>query len=526
MTAGTVARHGGDFRPGGTEFWQLLHAEWTKFRTVRGWVIAMVIAALATAGVALLDHSSCGGAVSPGSPPVAGLGCSSPVGPGGEAVTDSFYFVRQPLDGNGSITARLTGMTSQPAAGLQPWAKAGIIIKSSTRPGSAYAAMLVTGGHGVRMQYDFTGDIAGPPGRVSASAPRWLRLTRSGDTITGYQSADGISWQRVGTVQLAGLPGTVQAGLFAATTAAVQSRSQSLTGSSSGAAVTLATAHFDHVGLEPRRPASGWAGVSVGGGPAGGSPSAVGTRAQEGFQQAGGTFTVTGSGDIAPDVPAAPDGNGYPVERTLLGAFAGLVAVIVVAVMFMTAEYRRGLIRVTLAASPRRGRVLAAKAVVVGTVSFAAGLAGAAAAVAAGEHLLRSHGNFVLPVSTLTEIRIVAGTAALPAVAAIFVLAIGALLRSSAGAVTAGLVLIVLPYLLVNAVAAFPADAADWMLRLTPAAAFAIQQSLPQYPQVSASYTPANGYYPLAPWAGFAVLCGYAALALVLAMVRLRRADA
>ena len=43
----------------------------------------------------------------------------------------------------------------------------------------------------------------------------------------------------------------------------------------------------------------------------------------------------------------------------------------------MTAEYRRGLIRTTLAASPRRGRMLAAKALVIGAVAFAAGLLGA-----------------------------------------------------------------------------------------------------------------------------------------------------
>jgi hypothetical protein len=41
-----------------------------------------------------------------------GQGCAvPPVGPGGEAVTDSFYFVRQPLAGNGSITVRVTSLT-------------------------------------------------------------------------------------------------------------------------------------------------------------------------------------------------------------------------------------------------------------------------------------------------------------------------------------------------------------------------------------------------------------------------------
>ncbi len=45
-------------------------------------------------------------------------------------------------------------------------------------------------------------------------------------------------------------------------------------------------------------------------------------------------------------------------------------------------------------------------------------------------------------------------------------------------------------------------------------------------PQVSSAYTPFNGYYPLAPWAGFAVLCAWAALAFGLAVVLLRRRDA
>jgi uncharacterized membrane protein len=53
-----------------------------------------------------------------------------------------------------------------------------------------------------------------------------------------------------------------------------------------------------------------------------------------------------------------------------------------------------------------------------------------------------------------------------------------------------------------------------------------MQQSVPAYSQVTASYTPAGGYFPLAPWAGFAVLCGYAVLALAVAWYLLRRRDA
>jgi ABC-type transport system involved in multi-copper enzyme maturation permease subunit len=518
MSTATITAYRPDVRAGRNGFAQLLHAEWTKFRTVRGWLIGMVFAALVTVGIGQLDHSSCGGVITPGGDSMVGSGCSSPVGPGGEAVTDSSYFVHQPLAAGSSITARVSSLTGRyptGRAGLQPWSKAGIIIKENTQPGSAYAAMMVTGSHGVRMQYDYTGDIAGLPGAVSAATPRWLRLTRSGSTITGYESADGTHWTQVGTAHLAGLSATVQAGLFAASPGSVQSTSQSISGSSGAGGATLATALFDHVSLRGQRPGGAWAGDSLGASPSNGTSPGTGSH------QASGTFTVTGSGDIAPDVA-----DGVPMEHTLLGAFGGLIAVIVVAAMFMTAEYRRGLIRVTLTANPRRGRVLAAKAVVIGSVTFIAGLAGAAAAVPLGERLLRSNGNYILPASTLTEVRVVAGTAALLAVAAILALALGALLRSSAAAVTAVITAIVLPYLLTNASPVLPAGAADWLLRVTPAAAFAIQQSSPAYPQVAASYTPANGYFPLAPWAGFAVLCGYAILALSLAVILLRRKDA
>jgi ABC-type transport system involved in multi-copper enzyme maturation permease subunit len=511
MSTQTITAYSSGVRGGRDGFAQLLRAEWTKLRTVRGWLIAMIVGALAIVGIGLLNHSECG-TVTPGGRNAA---CTPLIGPGGEAVTDSFYFVHQPLAGDGSITARVTALTGRSGgrASLPPWSKAGIIIQASTRPGAAYAAMMVTGAHGVRMQYDYTGDIAGPAGAVSAAAPRWLRLTRSGDTVTGWESRDGTRWTKVGSARLAGLPATAQAGLLAADPGSSQTTSQSVTGGSAGGGLSVATAAFDRVSLRAQRAAGPWAGDDVGGSAGDGT----------GYHQAGGTFTVTGSGDIS---PASASGNGTPVEQTLVGAFGGLIAVIVVAAMFMTAEYRRGLIRVTLAASPRRGRVLAAKAVVIGSAAFIAGLAGAAIAVPVGGRLLRASGNYILPVSALTDIRVIAGTAAVLAVAAVLALALGALLRSSAAAITAVITAIVLPYLLVNTLPALPAGAADWLLRVTPAAGFAIQQSRPQYPQVVASYTPANGYYPLAPWAGFAVLCGYAVLALGLAAISIRRRDA
>ena len=491
MTTTTAAPDRAATRAGHGRFSDLLHAEWTKFRTVRGWVIGMAVAALVTVLIGLLSaagsHTSCNGG------PCRFL---YPVGPGGEAVTDSFYFVHQPLAGNGSITARVTSLTGLlPAAsngrvragqgpqsgmhpGLEPWSKAGIIIKASTRQGSAYAAMMVTGGHGVRMQYDYTQDVAGLPGAVTAASPRWLRLTRAGDTVTGYDSADGRHWTLVGTAVLPGLSSTVQAGLFATSPAYSVTTAQGLLGISGTGGPTLATGVLDHVGLHGGRSAGAWSGTAHRRRPQRRDPG-PGRRVSPGRRRVHGDRDPATSRRTRPAARAPA----RPSTHTLVGAFAGLIAVVVVGTMFITAEYRRGLIRTTFAASPRRGRVLAAKAIVIGSVTFAAALVAAVVAVPLSSRVLRDNGNYLYPVTSLTEVRLVVGTAAMLAVAAVLALAIGAVLRRSAIAVTVVIVAIVLPFL-ISVTNLLPAGADQWLLRLAPAAAFSIQQTIPNYPQV------------------------------------------
>src|SRR5258708_2729199 len=377
--------------------------------------------------------------------------------------------------------------------------------------------MMVTGRHGVRMQWNFTHDAAGLAGKVSAASPRWLRLTRSGDVIRGYDSPDGRHWALVGTAQLAGLRPTAQAGLFAATPGYTVT-STSLGGSSSIGGSALATAAFDRVRTQGAWLEGRWTGTAIQRATDNALPASV-----QGFTEARGRFTVSGSGDIA---PAAGGDIGSRASTTLGGVFAGLIAMVVIGVMFVTAEYRRGLIRTTFTATPRRRRVLAAKAIVLGAVTFVTGLIAVAITIPLGEYLLRHNGNPIFPLPGLTLVRIAVGTAALLAVAAVLALAVGTLLRRSAAAVTAVIAGIVLPYLLAVVSGVLPRGAEEWLVRVPPAAAFAVQQSAPAYPQVDATYTPANGYFPLPPWAGFAVLCAWAALALAMAAFVLRRRDA
>lgn len=485
-------------RTGRDGFAQVLRAEWTTFWKVRGFLIAMVVAALVTILWELVAgrNMTCNG-------PNGSVCPSVPIGPGGEAVSDKFYFVYQPLTGNGSITVRVTSLSGlitypppnhdQLVSGVVPWAKAGIMIKENTRQGSAYAAMMVTGSHGVRMQYNFTQDIAGTPGGVSVQSPRWLRLTRSGDTLTGYESTDGTQWTRGGTAHLAGLPAIVQAGLFVTSPG-------DLTVNEESSRLSQATATFDHVSLPGNVDAGAWTSTSIGS--INGDPAlTVG-----GLNRSGATFTVSGSGDIAP-----------------LGA--GLTGAIVVAVLFVTSQYPVGRPRVPERPSQKPGHVLVAKALVIGLVTFTTQLVAAAVAVQIGKRIMFSKGVIVLPVDLLTELRVMLGTAATETVAAVFALALGALFRRRVVAMIASIMLTVLPC--APAFARLLPDAwPQWLLRFTPAAGFAIQQSIPQYPQVIGLYTLQLGYYSLAPWAGFAVLCGYTALALGLAVFVPRRRDA
>jgi ABC-type transport system involved in multi-copper enzyme maturation permease subunit len=522
---------------GNDGFGQLLRSEWIKFRTIRGWVIAMIAAAIlvglpiVTLGNTAKDNNSIP---------------NQPIGPNGLAVVDSFYFQHRPIGVDATITARVTALTGHTllppnkgafkppgAARPQPWAKAGIIVKASTEPGSAYAAILVTADHGVRFQYDFTHDVAGLSGTASAAAPRWIRLTRAGDLITGYDSVNGRTWSTVGTVRLHGLPATSQAGPFVASPTEYYS-GQQFANNDGQPFTTIATAKFDRVALTGAAPGGSWRDTQVGAGQVGplcGAQTGLSCGAQAkknhdvpgSASGSGGAVTLSGAGDIAPYLAIVD-----PIGLSYKGSLIGLIVVIALAALFITSEYRRGMIRTTFTASPRRGRILVAKAIVIGSTTFAAGLVGAAVAFPIAEHKIAANGwpTSIYPIRAIASgigLQFVIGTAALLAVGTVLTLAIGALLRRSAGTIAVAVLVTIFPLVLATVL---PQTPADWLLRLTPAAGFGLQQGNVHYSQVSSTCLPYNGCYPLAPWTGFGVLCAWALAGLVAAVIVVRRRDA
>jgi len=119
--------------------------------------------------------------------------------------TDQSNYVSQSLAGDGSIVARVTAQSD-----TDPWAKSGIMIKQSTTSGSSYALLAVTPGNGIAFQYGYNTGVSGG----SYTFPNaWLKLTRSGNTITAYTSPDGTNWTQVGTTTIS-MTDPVTIGLF------------------------------------------------------------------------------------------------------------------------------------------------------------------------------------------------------------------------------------------------------------------------------------------------------------------------
>jgi fibronectin type 3 domain-containing protein len=108
---------------------------------------------------------------------------------------DAFRFVYVPVTGNCTLVARVPTLQN-----VDPWSKAGVMIRASLASNAANAFIAVTASNGVTWQYrSSTGGDSYNNNTTGLSAPYWVKLVRSGSTFTGYRSPNGVTWTELGS---------------------------------------------------------------------------------------------------------------------------------------------------------------------------------------------------------------------------------------------------------------------------------------------------------------------------------------
>ncbi len=124
--------------------------------------------------------------------------------------SDQFHFVYRTLTGDGVIIARVASYMNTGGS-----AKVGVMLRNSLSDNDQYALEAITPSNGSEFQYRTAsaGSAAGTGGDSGPAAPYWVKLVRSGDTITGYRSADGNTWTADGTISITFTSSTIYVGL-------------------------------------------------------------------------------------------------------------------------------------------------------------------------------------------------------------------------------------------------------------------------------------------------------------------------
>ena len=208
-------------------------------------------------------------------------------------------------------------------------------------------------------------------------------------------------------------------------------------------------------------------------------------------------------------ITASFNAAGFPFNALFLAQ----LAIGVLGVLIITTEYSSGMIRTTFTAVPQRGLVLAVKAVIFACVTLVVSVMTTFVTFFASQAILnRGAVKYGVSLSSPHALRIVIGAALYMTVCALLGVALGALLRSTAAAITAlaGL-LFILPIMMNFLPVSWHRDAiAQW---LPSNAGMQIIEKVTQPLQFS-------------PWVGLAVFAGWVVLAFAAALVLLRRRDA
>ena len=200
-----------------------------------------------------------------------------------------------------------------------------------------------------------------------------------------------------------------------------------------------------------------------------------------------------------------------PVTISLSGVMFAVVAFGVLGVLVTSGEYSTGMIRSSLTAVPRRLPVLWGKLAVFAGVIFPVSLIASFISFFLGQVLLNSQ-HIGVSITAPGALRSVIGAALYITVAGIIGVALGALFRNTAaGIATFTSVFFVIPPLASLLPLSVSSHLAPYLPSNAGAALWGGAQNVPN---------------ALAPWTGFALLCGYAVVLIAAAAWRLRRSDA
>jgi hypothetical protein len=120
--------------------------------------------------------------------------------------TDGFRFATTSMTGDYSLTAAVLAKPTDGAGNTSTWVKAGVMIRETLDPGSRNAIVATSSGNGVEFQErqnyrDNAGtSLMSQQGTKDAATtyPVWLKISRTGDSITGFQSTDGTTFTAIG----------------------------------------------------------------------------------------------------------------------------------------------------------------------------------------------------------------------------------------------------------------------------------------------------------------------------------------
>ena len=199
-------------------------------------------------------------------------------------------------------------------------------------------------------------------------------------------------------------------------------------------------------------------------------------------------------------------------QQSLAGLYVGQLVIAVLGALTITSEYSTGMIRTSLTVQPRRGVVFAAKAVVFALVTLVIGLITSFGSFFVGQAILSSH-HLSATLGEPNVLRAVIGGALFLTACGMLAYGLGAILRHTAAAISAAIGLLFVLTVLVQFLPQSWQDNVDkWMPALAGSQIWTTKAT--------------GGPHLFSAWPGFAVLAGYAAIAIIAGLVCFRTRDA